>query len=180
MKMSARSAHCLPRMEGFVIADENTDPGRGRRRAGETTLAGMRSLIALILNIIWFVTAGLWLFLGYILFGILACIFIITIPFGVASFRIAGFVLWPFGREVVDKGAPTGAGTVGNVLWFIIAGVWLAIGHITTAVAQAVTIIGIPLAWANLKLIPVTCFPFGKEVVNSSDRNAAMLPIARR
>lgn len=146
----------------------------------ETTLAGMRSLIALILNIIWFITAGLWLWLGYILAGIVACIFIVTIPFGVASFRIAGFVLWPFGREVVDKGAPTGAGTIGNIIWFVVAGLWLAVGHIITAVAQGVTIIGLPLAWANLKLIPVTCFPFGKEVVASSDRNAAMVPVARR
>lgn len=147
---------------------------------GETTLATMRSLIALILNIIWFLTAGLWLFLGYILFGVLACIFIVTIPFGVASFRIAGFVLWPFGREVIDRGAPTGAGTIANVIWFLIAGIWLALGHITTAIAQGVTIIGLPLAWANLKLIPVTCFPFGKEVVSSSDRNAALVPVARR
>lgn len=140
----------------------------------------MRSLIALVLNIVWLVTAGLWLFLGYLLAGVVACIFIVTIPFGIASFRIAGYVLWPFGREVVDKGAPTGMGTIANVLWFLVAGLWLAIGHITTAAAQAVTIIGLPLAWANLKLIPVTCFPFGKEIVDSTDRRAAMLPTARR
>lgn len=138
----------------------------------------MRSLIALILNIIWFVTAGLWLWLGYILAGIVACIFIVTIPFGVASFRIAGFVLWPFGREVVDRGRPGGVSTVANVIWFLVAGLWLAIGHVATALAQAVTIIGLPLAWANLKLIPVTCFPFGKEIVRS-DR-AAMVPVATR
>lgn len=137
-------------------------------------------LLRLILNIIWFVTAGIWLWLCYVLAGILACIFIITIPFGVASFRIANYVLWPFGREVVDTGRATGVSTVGNVIWFIIAGVWLAIGHVATAAAQAVTIIGLPLAWANLKLIPVTCFPFGKRIVETSNDRARMVPVARR
>ncbi|MFC0673698.1 YccF domain-containing protein [Brachybacterium hainanense] len=138
----------------------------------------MRSLITLILNIIWLVTAGWSLFLAYVIAGVLACIFIVTIPFGVASFRIAGFVLWPFGREVVDRHRPSAVGTIGNVIWFVVAGWWLALGHVLTAVAQAVTIIGIPLAWANLKLIPVTCFPFGKEVVSSDDARAAMFPTA--
>ncbi|MGY5764213.1 YccF domain-containing protein [Brachybacterium sp. DNPG3] len=139
----------------------------------------MRSLIALILNIIWLLTAGWALFLGYLLAGLLACIFIVTIPFGIASFRIAWFVIWPFGREVVDTGRTGAVGAVGNVIWFLIAGWWLALGHIGTALAQAVTIIGIPLAWANIKLIPVTCFPFGKEVVDSDDARARMLPTAR-
>jgi uncharacterized membrane protein YccF (DUF307 family) len=138
----------------------------------------MRSILALILNIIWLLTAGWSLFLGYGVAGILACIFIVTIPFGLASFRIAGFVLWPFGREVIETRAPRGMSTVGNVIWFVVAGWWLAIGHVVTALAQAVTIIGIPLAWANLKLIPVTCFPFGKEVVSSSDAHARMFPTA--
>ena len=110
--------------------------------------------------------------------GILAFIFIVTIPFGVASFRIGFYVLWPFGRTVVDTGRSGGASTVANVIWFLIAGLWLAIGHIGTAIAQAVTIIGLPLAWANLKLIPVTCFPFGKEIV-PSDR-ATLVPVAGR
>ena len=131
-----------------------------------------------ILNIIWFLTAGIWLFLGYVLAGIIACVLIVTIPFGVASFRIAGFVIWPFGREVVQ--GDTGAfGLLGNVIWFIVAGLWLAIGHVITAAAQAVTIIGLPLAWANLKLIPVTCFPFGTQVVRSNDDRSRMTPVAR-
>lgn len=138
----------------------------------------MRALLTLVLNIIWLLTAGIWLFLGYVAAGILAFIFIITIPFGVASFRLAGYVLWPFGREVVFRGRAGGVGTVANVVWFLIAGLWLALGHIGTAAAQAVTIIGLPLAWANLKLIPVTCFPFGKEVV-PSDR-ATMVPATGR
>ncbi|MGO1481322.1 MAG: YccF domain-containing protein, partial [Brachybacterium sp.] len=69
--------------------------------------------------------------------------------------------------------------TLGNVIWFVIAGWWLALGHVGTALAQAVTIIGIPLAWANLKLIPVTCFPFGKEVMDTDSARARMFPTAR-
>lgn len=139
----------------------------------------MRTLLSLILNIIWFLTAGWSLFLGYIVAGVLASIFIVTIPFGLASFRIAGFVAWPFGREV--RAVPGRAGAmsaIGNVIWFVIAGWWLALGHMITAFAQAATIIGLPLAWANIKLIPVTCFPFAREVVPSSDARAQMLPTA--
>jgi len=119
-----------------------------------------------ILNLIWLIFGGFWLALGYVLAGIVACIFIVTIPFGVASFRMAAFAFWPFGRTVISKpSAGVGSG-IGNVIWFIVAGLWLAIGHVTTAIAQAITIIGIPLAIANLKMIPVTCFPFGKEIVD--------------
>ncbi|GLB64792.1 hypothetical protein NCCP2495_26720 [Dietzia sp. NCCP-2495] len=138
----------------------------------------MRAVLSLVLNIIWLVTAGFWLFLAYVVAGILAFIFIITIPFGVASFRIGLYVLWPFGREVVQTGRAGGVSTAANVVWFVIAGLWLALGHIGTAIAQAITIIGLPLAWANLKLIPVTCFPFGKEIVPSN--RATMVPVAGR
>lgn len=137
-------------------------------------------LLRLVLNIIWLVTAGWSLFLGYALAGLVACLLIVTIPAGVASFRIAGYVLWPFGREVVEDAGAGAMSSVGNVVWFVVAGVWLAIGHVATAVAQAVTIIGIPLAWANIKLIPVTCFPFGKRVVSSDEARAAMMPVAHR
>ena len=127
---------------------------------------GLDGGVKTLLNIIWLVFGGLWLALGYLLAGIVACIFIITIPFGIASFRMAGYALWPFGRSVISKpGAGVGS-AIGNVIWFFIAGLWLAVGHITTAVAQAITIIGIPLAIANVKMIPVTCFPFGKEIVD--------------
>lgn len=139
----------------------------------------MRSIFTLIFNIIWLLTAGWSLFLAYLVFGVMACLLIVTIPFGVASFKIAGFVLWPFGREVVERQQVSGLSTLANVLWFLVAGLWLAIAHILTAIAQAVTIIGIPLAWANIKLIPITCFPFGKEIVSSSDERAKMVPTAR-
>lgn len=125
-----------------------------------------------LLNVIWLVFGGFALFLGYILAGIVACIFIITIPAGVACFRIAAYVLWPFGKRVVPMpGAGSGSDLM-NIVWFLIAGVWLAIGHVITAFFQAITIIGIPLAIANLKLIPITCFPFGKMVID--DPNAAI------
>ena len=122
-------------------------------------------LMRTLLNIIWVVLGGFWLFLGYLIFGLIACIFIITIPAGVACFRIAGYALWPFGRTVVETPGAGAMSCLSNVVWFVVAGLWLALGHIATAVAQAVTIVGIPLAIANIKMIPVTCFPFGKRVV---------------
>ena len=118
-----------------------------------------------LLNIIWVVFGGFWLFLGYLIFGLIACIFIITIPAGVACFRIASYALWPFGRTVVETPGAGAMSCLSNVVWFVVAGLWLALGHIVTAALQAVTIIGIPLAIANIKMIPVTCFPFGKRIV---------------
>lgn len=122
-------------------------------------------LINLILNVLWVVLCGFWMALGYLLAGVICCILIITIPFGIASFRIAGYVLWPFGRTVVDKPGAGAASLIGNIIWFVVAGVWLALGHIATSLALAVTIIGLPFAWANLKLIPLSLFPLGHEVV---------------
>ena len=130
-----------------------------------------------LLNIIWLVFGGFWLALGYILAGIVACILIITIPFGIASFRMAGYALWPFGRTVVRRPDAGAGSAIGNVVWFLIAGLWLAIGHVTTAAAQAVTIVGIPLAIANLKMIPVTCVPFGKDIVDSRMVPAGAQPL---
>lgn len=120
-----------------------------------------------LLNIIWFIFAGFWLALGYIFFGIIACILVVTLPAGVACFRIANYVLWPFGREVVPAPGAGAMSGISNVIWFLVAGLWLALSHITTAFFQAITIIGIPLAIANIKMIPVTCFPFGKQIVSS-------------
>ncbi|RPF28394.1 YccF domain-containing protein [Georgenia muralis] len=120
-----------------------------------------------LLNVVWLLFGGLWLALGYVVFGIVACLFIVTIPFGVASFRMASYALWPFGRMVVAKPGAGAGSAVANVVWFVVAGVWLAIGHITTAAAQAVTIVGIPLALANLKMLPVTVVPFGKRIIPS-------------
>jgi uncharacterized membrane protein YccF (DUF307 family) len=128
-------------------------------------------LVRLLLNIVWLVTTGLWLAIGYVVAGLICCLLIVTIPFGVASFRIAGYVLWPFGRELVDKPSAGAGSALLNVIWLVVAGWWLALGHLTAAVALAVTIIGLPFAWANLKLIPVSLLPFGREVVDA-DRTA--------
>ncbi|MDO4413298.1 YccF domain-containing protein [Cutibacterium sp.] len=122
-----------------------------------------------LLNVIWVLFAGFGLFLEYLLAGGVAFIFIITIPAAIPCWRIAGFVLWPFGRAVVAKPNAGAGSTVMNVVWFFVAGLWLAIGHVVTAFIQAITIIGIPLAIANLKLIPITCFPFGKMVVSNRE-----------
>ena len=119
----------------------------------------------LLLNIIWFVLCGLWMAIGYTLAALVCFILIITIPFGVASLRIAMFALWPFGKTVVkrpDAGAFSG---IGNVIWLVLFGWWLALGHLITGIALCITIIGIPLGLANFKLIPVSLLPLGREIV---------------
>ena len=118
-----------------------------------------------LLNIIWFIFSGFWLWLAYMLAGVICCVLIVTIPWGIASFRIANYVAWPFGREVVEKPTAGCWSLIGNIIWFIVAGWWLAVAHVTTAIALCLTIIGIPMAIANLKLIPVTLLPLGKEIV---------------
>lgn len=130
-----------------------------------------------LLNLIWLITGGIWLSLSYFLFGLIACVFIITIPMGIASFRMASYALWPFGRTVIQKpGAGTGS-AIANITWFVVAGLGIAATHITTAIAQAVTIIGIPLAIANVKMIPITCFPFGKDIVDSRSVPPGSVPL---
>jgi len=128
--------------------------------------------VKLLLNLIWLVFGGLWLALGYVLAGIICCVLVVTIPFGVASFRMASYALWPFGRTIVDRPTAGAMSTIGNVIWIIVAGWWLVLGHVTTAFAQAITIVGIPLAIANLKMIPVSLVPLGKEIV-PTDRSLA-------
>jgi len=120
----------------------------------------------LLLNVIWFVFAGLWMAIGYAIAALIMFILIITIPFGVAALRIGIFALWPFGKTVVRR-ADAGAGSaIGNVLWFLLAGWWLIIGHVVTGLLLCATIIGIPLGLANFKLIPVTFRPFGRDIVS--------------
>lgn len=122
-----------------------------------------------LLNLIWLVFGGLVMALGYVVAGIICFLLIITIPFGVASFRMANYALWPFGRQAVPKASAGLFAGLGNVIWLIVAGWWLALGHIITAVLQAITIIGIPLAVANIKLVPVSLFPLGHEIVDADD-----------
>jgi uncharacterized membrane protein YccF (DUF307 family) len=118
------------------------------------------------------VFAGIWMALLYVLAGIICCILIITIPFGIAAFRIAGFALWPFGRTVVRRSDAGVASGIGNIIWLIFAGWWLAIGHLVTGIALCITIIGIPLGLANFKLIPISLLPLGREIVSVDDARA--------
>lgn len=121
-----------------------------------------------ILNVIWLIFGGIWLALGYVLAGVICCLLIVTIPFGIASFRIAAYAIWPFGRTIVDRGGRSSTlSGIGNVIWLIVAGIWLAIGHVLTAIPMFVSIIGIPLGIANLKMIPVSLTPLGKEIVET-------------
>jgi uncharacterized membrane protein YccF (DUF307 family) len=126
-----------------------------------------------ILNVIWLILCGFWMFLAYMLAGLLLCVTIIGIPFGVAAFRIGLYALWPFGYTVVERPGAGAPSCVGNVLWLILAGWWLALGHIFTGIALCVTIIGIPLGIANFKLIPVSLLPLGKEIVPTDQPFAA-------
>lgn len=124
-------------------------------------------MIRTILNIIWLVLSGWILFLGYMLAGILLSITIIGIPWAIASFRIANYALWPFGRRVVPKETAGFASMLGNIVWLILAGWWLAVLHIITGIAQCVTIIGIPMGIADFKMIPVSLMPIGTKIVST-------------
>jgi uncharacterized membrane protein YccF (DUF307 family) len=120
-----------------------------------------------LLNIIWLVLSGFWLFLGYLAAGVLLCILIVTIPWGIASFRIGAYALWPFGREVVAKPRSGVLAFLGNVVWVVLAGWWLALAHIISGILLCITIIGIPLGIADFKMIPVSLAPLGKEIVRT-------------
>jgi uncharacterized membrane protein YccF (DUF307 family) len=135
-------------------------------------------LMRLLLNIIWFVLAGLWLAIAYTLAALICFILIVTIPFGIASLRIAIFTLWPFGKTVVKRsnaGLPSG---IGNILWFVLCGWWLALAHLVSGVLLCLTIIGIPLGLANFKLIPVSLLPMGREIVSIAEaRSRGIEPV---
>ena len=126
----------------------------------------------LILNIIWFVFAGFWMAIGYAIAALICFILIITIPFGVAALRIGVFALWPFGRTVVRRDDAGIASGIGNVIWLLLCGWWLALAHIVTGVAMCITIIGIPLGLASFKLVPVSLLPLGREIVSIDEARA--------
>ncbi len=129
-----------------------------------------------ILNLIWFVLGGFFAGLGWILAGVIMAITIVGLPWARSCFMIARYTFWPFGYDIVSRdeiGKPdlgTGTlGTIGNVIWFVLAGWWLAVMHLSAAVALAISIIGIPFAWAHVKLAMASLFPIGKTVV-ANDR----------
>ena len=125
-----------------------------------------------LMNILWLILGGFWLAIGWYLAGVIMAITIIGLPWARACFVLGNLSLWPFGKEVVDRrdvsGHDIGTGTlgfIGNVIWFVLAGVWLAIGHLLAAVANFVTIIGIPFALQHLKLAGLALAPIGKTVI---------------
>ena len=123
-----------------------------------------------ILNIIWLVLCGFWMAIAYALAGLVcfALFFlIITIPFGIAAFRIAGYVLWPFGRSIERRPRAGLGALIGNILWIIFFGWELALAHLVTGALLCLTIIGIPLGLANFKIIPISLVPLGVRVVPS-------------
>ena len=125
-----------------------------------------------ILNVIWLVLCGIWMAIAYALAGLLCFVLfflVVTIPFGIAAFRIANYVLWPFGRTITRRPGSGIGSLIGNIIWIILFGWELAIGHLITGVLLCLTIIGIPLGLANFKIIPISLVPLGAEIVPSDD-----------
>jgi uncharacterized membrane protein YccF (DUF307 family) len=131
----------------------------------------------LVLNVLWFVLCGLWMAIGYVLAALICFITIIGIPFGIAAMRIALFALWPFGRTLVKRPGAGVASGIGNVIWLVLCGWWLTLGHIITGVLLCVTIIGIPLGLANFKLVPVSLLPLGRDVVTVEEARRLGAPV---
>ncbi len=131
------------------------------------------SLLSLLLNLLWVVFGGFWMAAGWVVAGLVMAITIIGLPWTRAAFNIALYALLPFGRKAVSRAEYTGQedigtgplGTLGNLIWLVLAGWWLALGHIATAVMLAITIIGIPFAWAHLKLAGLALWPIGRMIV---------------
>jgi uncharacterized membrane protein YccF (DUF307 family) len=131
------------------------------------------SEVSLILNVLWIVLGGAWMALGWLVAAVIMAITIIGLPWAWAAITIAGYTLLPFGHKVVSRASVTGRedigtgplGLIGNIVWLILAGWWLALGHLITAIVLAITIIGIPFAWAHLKLARLALWPIGQVVV---------------
>ncbi|MBF0372775.1 MAG: YccF domain-containing protein [Alphaproteobacteria bacterium] len=124
--------------------------------------------MSLILNIVWMVFGGLVMAFGWLIASLVMALTIIGLPWTPAAMRIAGYTLLPFGRHVVDRDAGA-LSFLGNVIWFLLAGWWLALGHLMLALFYAITIIGLPFAWAHLKLAGLSLAPVGKAVVSADE-----------
>jgi uncharacterized membrane protein YccF (DUF307 family) len=126
----------------------------------------------LALNIIWLLFAGLWLAIAYVVAALIMVLGIITIPFAIASLRIAAYTLWPFGATVVRDPDAGVASAIGNVLWVLLCGWWLALAHVVAGIALCLTIIGIPLGLACFKLVPISFWPLGAQIVSVEEADA--------
>jgi uncharacterized membrane protein YccF (DUF307 family) len=119
-----------------------------------------------IVNVLWLVLAGVWMAIAYAIAGVLCIVFIVTIPIAVPAFRIAGYVLWPFGRTVVkNPQRHAGLSAVANVVWIVLFGWWLALAHLLTGALLCLTIVGIPAGIVDFKLVPLAFAPYGKVIV---------------
>ena len=135
------------------------------------------SLLSVLLNILWIVTGGIWMAIAWLIAAVIMAITIIGLPWARAAFNIANYTLLPFGRVALSREEVSGyedlgtgpLGAIGNLIWLLLAGWWLALGHLITAVGLALTIIGIPFAWAHLKLIPISLWPIGKTIVTTEE-----------
>jgi uncharacterized membrane protein YccF (DUF307 family) len=125
------------------------------------------SPLSLLLNILWIVFGGLWMAAGWIVAAVIMAITIIGLPWARAAFNIASYALLPFGRKAVSRAEHLGTHDIGNIVWLVLAGWWLALGHLLTAILWAVTIVGIPFAWAHLKLAGIALWPIGKMIVDA-------------
>ncbi|TFC00492.1 YccF domain-containing protein [Cryobacterium mannosilyticum] len=119
-----------------------------------------------LLNLIWLLLSGVWLFLGYMLAALIMFVLIVTIPWGIAAARIGVYALWPFGKTVVNTPNAGVGSFLGNLVWVVLAGWWIALTHLVSGIALCITIIGIPFGIANFKLIPVALLPLGKQIVD--------------
>lgn len=135
------------------------------------------SLLSVFLNILWIVTGGLWMAVAWLIAMVLMAITIVGLPWARAAFNIAGYTLLPFGHVAVPRAQVQGyedlgtgpLGTIGNIIWLLLAGWWLALGHLITAILLAVTIIGLPFAWAHIKFIGISLWPVGKVIVTAEE-----------
>ena len=133
--------------------------------------------MSLLLNILWIVFGGLWMAVGWLLAAVIMAVTIVGIPWARAAANIALYTLLPFGHTAVDREQFTGRpsvgtgplGLVGNLLWLLLAGWWLALAHLIIALGLAITIIGLPFAWAHLKLAGLALWPIGKEIVSTEE-----------
>ncbi|WP_035640232.1 YccF domain-containing protein [Bradyrhizobium sp. ORS 375] len=129
--------------------------------------------VSLLLNVLWIVLGGAYMAFGWLVAAVVMAITIVGLPWARAAFNIAAYTLLPFGSRAVRRDEVTGMedvgtgplGLLGNIIWFVLAGWWLALGHLVTAVVLAISLIGLPFAWVHLKLAGLAAWPIGKTIV---------------